>query len=126
MPDNRYFIFGDLLANTLVGLLAALLSHGLIDVGWWMPIAMIVAMLLGMATALLLDLVLLLRFFGAMEVMLPTMLSGMTAGMWVGMRTAMAPLATLDAAAYGVLCGLLVIALCWTANSQLKGKRIDG
>lgn len=121
MPRSWFFALGDLAANLLAGLVAALLCHWLIDPGWNMFIAMLIAMLLGMFSAMLLALLLLMRYFGAMEVMLPTMLTGMLAGMWVGMRAAMGPLSDMDAAAYGLLCGLVVIGFCWAANGELRG-----
>ncbi len=125
MPDRLYFILGDLGANGLTGILAGLLCHWLIGPGWSMWLAMPVGMILGMVVAALLALLLLMRYFGAMEVMLPVMLTGMLAGMWIGMRAAMAPLAGIDVVAYGVLCGVAVLALCWAANAQLRGKRTD-
>lgn len=123
MPTNRYFALGDLLSNALCGLAAALLSLWCIDSGWMMFPAMVLGMLLGMIATMVLDFALLMRAFGAMEIMIPTMLSGMLAGMWVGMRAAMAPLTTLDASAYGVLSGIAVVALCWAANSALEGRQ---
>lgn len=123
MPGSRYFIIGDLISNGLSGIAAALLCHWCIDSDWPMLIAMVIGMLLGMLAAMILDFAVLMRAFGAMEVMVPTMLAGMLAGMWVGMRAAMAPLATMDALAYGLLCGLVVIGLCWSANALLEGKQ---
>lgn len=125
MPSSRYFMFGDLLSNALCGLVAALFCLWWIDSNWSMLPAMLVGMVLGMFAAMVLDFAVLMRYFGAMEVMLPTMLTGMLAGMWVGMRAAMAPLMLIDAIIYGVMCGLVVIALCWTANNQLGGKQLN-
>lgn len=122
MPRSWYFALGDLAANSLAGLFAALICHWLIEPSWNMFIAMLIAMLVGMFTAMLLATLFLMRFFGAMEVMLPTMITGMLAGMWVGMRAAMGALTTIDASVYGILCGLLVIAMCWAVNSELRGK----
>lgn len=121
MPKDKYFLYGDIVANCLVGVVAALCCNWLIDSSWSMLPAMIIAMALGMLVAMVLSLAFLMRFFGAMEVMLPTMLSGMWAGMIVGMRAAMVPLATIDAIIYGALTGLAIIALCWALNSRLQG-----
>lgn len=123
MPESRYFILGDLVSNALCGLVAGLLCLWCIDTGWMMLPAMVLGMVLGMLAAMVLGFAILMRAFGAMEIMIPTMLSGMMAGMWVGMRAAMAPLSTMDACAYGMLSGITVIALCWAANSKIKGKQ---
>lgn len=123
MPQQTYFIVGDLACNLLCGLVAALLCNWIISPQWLMPVAMVVGMLVGMVVAMVLGTGILMRYFGAMEVMLPTLLSGMLAGMWVGMRAAMAPLPTMDAAVFGALLGITVVALCWVANNQLRGKQ---
>ena len=125
MPQRWYFLIGDLIANAAAGVLAALLCYWLIDTSWPMFIAMLVAMLLGMLVAFVLDLLVLMRYFGAMEVMLPTMLSGMWAGMIVGMRASMAPLSAADAVIFGLLTGITVIALCWAINGRMEGKQHD-
>ena len=121
MPQNSYFLFGDIAANCLVAILAALCCSWLIDSSWSMLVAMLIAMPLGMLIAMVLALGVLMRFFGAMEVMLPTMQSGMWAGMIVGMRSAMGPLPTIDAILYGALIGVVVVGLCWAFNSRLRG-----
>lgn len=121
MPQNRFFLIGDLVANLSVAVFVALCCHWLIDSSWSMFAAMIIAMAIGMIVSMLAAVVLFMRFFGAMEIMLPVMLSGMWAGMIVGMRAAMSPLTTLDSCLYGLLTGLAIIALCWAANSRLQG-----
>ena len=121
MPDNRYFLAGDLFANSTAGIIVALCCAGLIDPSWSMWVAMFVAMAIGMILAMLLAVLVFMRFFGAMEVMLPVMLSGMWAGMIVGMRAAMGELPTMDAALYGLLTGLVVIGFCWAVNGRLRG-----
>ena len=125
MPRRWYFLVGDLVANCTTGVIVALLCNWLIEPSWSMLIAMVVAMVLGMLLAMLLAVLLFMRFFGAMEVMVPTMLSGMGAGMIVGMRAAMGALNQADAALLGLLTGLAVIALCWSANSRLQGKNLN-
>ena len=120
MPNIRYFLIGDLLANISSGVVAALCCLWLISPGWPMLIAMLIAMALGMFVSMLLAVLVFIRFFGAMEVMLPTMISGMIAGMVVGMRGSMAYLGTADTILYGAFIGLAVVALCWAANSRLQ------
>lgn len=126
MPDDRFFIVGDLFSNILCAAIAALIAYGIIDSDWAMLPAMLVGMLTGMGATLILAVLILMRSFGAMEIMLPTMLAGMVSGMWVAMRAAMQPLTLLDALAYGILIGIATLALCWTANAQLKGRQPHG
>ncbi len=120
MPRNWYFTLGDLFSNALCGLLAALSCFYLFDTSWSMFIAMILAMLLGMAVAMLAALLFLMRFFGAMEIMLPTMVTGMVASMIVGMRATMAELSQMDACLYGMISGLAVTGFCWAANEHIQ------
>lgn len=123
MPDTWYFRLGDLFSNMSTGVLVALTCYWLIDSSWPMLVAMIVSMALGMFLSMLLAVLVLMRFFGAMEVMLPTMVSGMWAGMVVGMRASMSELSPIDACLYGLLTSLVVIALCWATNGQIRGKQ---
>ncbi len=124
--DNRlYFVAGDFFSNILVGLSAALANAAMISSHWPMPAAMIISMVLGMIIAILLNFVLLLRYFGAMEVMLPTMLSGMLAGMAAGMTASMTDLSLGSAALLGCFIGACVCVYCWAANNQLIGKVTD-
>ncbi|HEB28644.1 MAG TPA: hypothetical protein ENI05_12875 [Porticoccus sp.] len=126
MPHTAYFLIGDLIANCLAGIAAALFCYWLIDTSWPMLVAMILAMIVGMVIAMLLALALFMRYFGAMEVMLPVMISGMWAGMIVGMRCSMGHLTLIDASLYGLLIGLAVIALCWSFNGRLQGLSYEG
>lgn len=123
MPQDNYFIFGDIISNTLAGLTAALLVYWLIDESWPVVIAMPVAMFLGMVIAMMMALLVFARFFGAMEVMLPVMVSGMLAAMIAGMRLSMGNISVVDVCIYGILIGLLVNCLCWAVNSKLQGKQ---
>ena len=121
--DNRlYFIVGDLFANLLTGLLAAVLCWWVIATGWNMFLAMLLAMALGMLVGLVLFFPLGM-LFGAMEVMLPIMFTGMVSGMVVGMAVAMQPLSWADAAQYGLVAGLLCIVFIWLLNARLRGVR---
>ena len=122
MPELKYFIVGDLLANVVTGIVTALFCHWMIGTQWSMFVAMLVAMPVGMILGMLLALLVFVRFYGAMEVMVPTMVTGMVAGMLVGMRAAMAELMLADAILYGALCGLATIGLCWAANGYLRGE----
>lgn len=126
MPDNRFFIFGDLISNMLCGVIAALIARGVIDEGWSMLPAMAVGMILGMVAAMMLNVLILMRSFGAMEIMLPCMLGGMLSGMWMGMRASMSPIALLDVITLGLLIGITTVALCWAANARLRGKTPHG
>ena len=62
-----------------------------------------------------------MRYFGAMEVMVPSMLGGMLAGMVVGMGAAMMPYALLDAAKQGAAIGICALLFCSYANYLMKG-----
>jgi hypothetical protein len=73
MEKRPYFIMGDLMANSLIGGLAAVAAMILISSSWMMFIAMIVGMAAGMFISLLLGLLIFIPLFGAMEVMLPAM-----------------------------------------------------
>ena len=126
MPKNYFFIIGDLLANGSSGFLAAICCYWLVDASWMMPLAMILSMVVGMAVATIAALLVFMRYFGAMEIMLPSMISGMCAGMIIGMRATIAPLSFIDASLYGLLIGLMVTAICWAVNDQLRGKEYHG
>ncbi len=121
MDHRLFFVVGDLLANLLVGVIAGLLSWLIVDTGWNMVIAMFVMMAVGMIAGLVVFMVVTFKL-GAMEVMVPVMFSGMLSGMFVGMAMAMMPLSLGDAAMYGGASGLLGIAICWIANTLLRGK----
>lgn len=120
MSDRLYFLFGDVLSNVLVGTLAALVCVPVVSPEWNMFVAMVVCMPLGMLTAVVLG-TFLIRWFGAMEVMVPTMLGGMTAGMVVGMACAMTPIDAGWAVRAGALIGLVALVFCRYADYLIRG-----
>lgn len=120
MPDRFYFLLGDLFSNAVVGAAAARVVLLVVDTDWGMFIAMVVAMILGMAMAVILSLPL-MRWFGAMEVMVPTMLGGMLAGMAVGMWAAMMPVGVGAGVAVGAGVGIIALLFCSYADYLLKG-----
>ncbi len=120
MGDRFFFLAGDLAANAVVGALAGLVCCVFVDPAWNMLLAMGVCMPLGMLVATVAA-VPLMRWFGAMEVMVPTMLGGMLAGMAVGMRAAMAPYGVTDAVLFGAVVGLVALAFCSYADYLIRG-----
>lgn len=122
MENRLYFIFGDLISNIAVGASAAALIALLVTPEWSMLTAMFVSMALGMWISVLLGFAVLLRHFGAMEIMLPTMMSGMMAGMISGMLAAMRPLAITDALLLGTVIGAVSCIAFWIGNFILSGR----
>ena len=119
--DNRlYFIVGDLLSALSSGLLAALACAAIFSTSWAMLPAMLIGMIIGMAIATILGFIL-LRYFGAMELMVPVMLSGMTSGMFVSMAAAMQLFSWQKASAWGLTIGLFCLLFCWFMNARLRG-----
>lgn len=119
METRPYFVFGDLVANAVVGALSALLVVWVVGTGWNMFVAMFVGMALGMAIALPIA----LGFgplFGAMEVMAPVMVSGMMVGMVVGMWAAMEEIAAGRAAGVGVVCAWITLAATYAFNAFVR------
>lgn len=120
MNDRLYFLVGDVVSNVLVGALAALACVVVVSPGWSMLVAMLVCMPLGMLTAIVLG-AFLIRWFGAMEVMVPTMLGGMAAGMLVGMAGAMMPVDVGEALRAGAVIGLVALVFCRYADYLIRG-----
>jgi len=121
VEHRPYFVVGDIATNVLAGALIGGLMAMIFDPGWNMFVAMIVGMALGMALSLPLAL-LAGAFFGAMEIMLPVMTTGMLAGMVVPMAAAMADHTFADGLWLGVLCGIVVLAATYAANTIIKRK----
>ncbi len=122
MNDRLYFLFGDVVSNVVVGAAAGLLCCLLVSPAWNMLIAMLVCMPLGMVLAMVLS-PFLIRWFGAMEVMVPTMLGGMLAAMFVGMASAMMPIGIGEALRAGALAGLIALAFCRYADYLIRGSQ---
>ena len=122
METRPYFILGDIVANLVTGVAAALATVALIGPGWNMLVGMFVGMALGMALAMLLSLAVFAAFFGAMEVMLPAMLTGMAAGMWLGMAAPMGAVGALRAVEMGAATGVAVVVFTYLMNARLRGK----
>lgn len=122
MENRLYFLFGDLFSNIAVGASAAALIALLVTPEWPMLTAMFVSMALGMWIAVLLGFAVLLRYFGAMEIMLPTMMSGMLAGMITGMLAAKHPIPLIDALLLGTVIGTASCIAFWIGNSLLSGR----
>lgn len=122
--DSRWqFIVGDLFSNTVVALAACLAAHAVTGPSWPMPLAMLVGMVLGMLVAMVLGFAALMRWFGAMEILLPTMTAGMVAGMVIAMNRSMADTALVDHLLLAAVIGILTTVVVWVANSRLAGER---
>lgn len=120
MNDRVYFLLGDVTANVAVGAVAGFAAALVTSPDWWMLPAMVVGMVVGMAVATVAA-VPFMRWFGALEVMVPTMLGGMLAGMVVSMADAMHGLGAVAALRYGALAGLTAWALSSYADYLVRG-----
>lgn len=121
MERRPYFLLGDLVSNTAVGGLVALVVASVVGETWPMALAMVLGMLVGDFVALPAA-VGLSVLFGAMELMLPVMLSGMLSGMVVGMRAATGPMSTDVALGLGASLGLLGLLATYGLNAYIQGK----
>lgn len=122
MEKRLYFIFGDVLSDGVVSILAGLAAASLIGTGWPMLIGMLVGMVIGMLVSLLGPFVF-SPLFGAHEIMLPTMLSGMAAGMVLGMAATLQSFGAATIVGIGALIGLGVTFRAWSSNDMLNGAR---
>jgi hypothetical protein len=121
METRLYFLFGDILSNTLLGAMVGALAAFCFNDRWPMLLAMVV----GMFASTLLSAIfgaLLGILYGAFELMVPLMLTAMVAGMALPMSAAMEPLDPLQAAKIGAAIGLLVLAVTYILNAALRGK----
>lgn len=123
MENRLYFLCGDCFSNALIGAFCgwagiAWMPHAL---GFWPGMA--VSMIASMALTMLLSLTVLLRWFGAMEVMIPTMLGGMAANMTVCALGHRYGLSGAQGAGLGALIGLAVLFAIYAANAALTRER---
>lgn len=118
METRAYFLFGDLFGNLIVGALAAIVC-GYLFSGWPMIVGMIVAMFLGMIISTVLTLAVLLKWFGAMEVMLPVMTTGMFSSMVVVMWPPQSGYSVVDATEIGLSVGAAIFVTTWIINAIL-------
>jgi Na+/citrate or Na+/malate symporter len=118
MNDRMYFLLGDIVSNLCIGILAGLASLALLQGSLPMLISMLLGMIIGMFIALIVGTFLFIRYFGAMEIMLPTMLTGMLAGMTPTMFMIDLPATVFTCAAIG----LVILAITRWANSLLTDK----
>lgn len=121
MEQRIFFIAGDVLSNSVMGIAAALLAINTVDPSWYMPLAMLAGMVTGMGLSLVLMPVF-VGLFGAMEVMLPVMLTAMLAGMVFGMAGSMYELTTLEVVAGGGLTGILTLLLTYAADARIRSR----
>lgn len=122
METRAYFLFGDLLGNLVVGALAAIVC-GYLCSGWpFMVIGMVVAMFLGMIISTILTVTVLLKWFGAMEVMLPVMTTGMFSAMAIVMWPPGGSYSVAGAAELGLTVGFAVFVITWIINAIIVGK----
>ena len=125
MDHRLYFIFGDLVSNIAVGVLAALSAAALVGPGWNMFMAMVAMMPLAMALGLFLSLALGI-LFGAMEIMVPAMLTGMFSGMFSGMWLTMTDVPMMQLACLGAITGFAVTCIIWFVNGRMRGVNAAG
>lgn len=123
MDPRWQFIVGDLLSNIVVALAACLLTHAITGPAWPMVPAMVAGMAIGMTVAFVLATGMLMRWFGAMEIMLPTMVAGMVAGMATAMYQTMAATRLIDHLLLATIIGILTTVLVWVVNSRLVGEQ---
>ncbi len=123
MNDNVYFLIGDVASNILVGAAVAVLCNLMISTDWNMFLAMLVGMPFGMILALVMGLLLLFRYFGAHEVMVPTMLTGMMTGMLASMVAAMQPFTIGLAALLGAFTGIFTLGFCHYSDYLIRGSK---
>lgn len=121
MPDRLYFLLGDIISNLSVGAAAGIVSVLFVSTEWNMIIGMLVGMACGMLVALVLGPLVFMRYFGAMEVMVPTMLGGMLSGMIIGMGAAMVHYSVFAAMKQGAIIGLAVLVFCAYTNYLIRG-----
>lgn len=123
LEKRAYFIVGDILSVIVAGVVVAFLCLALIPSDWNMFFAMFVGMALGMAVSLLTCASVFVRYFGAMEVMVPTMLTGMLVGMVISMALTMTEVSYSCAVTWGIVIGLFTLVGTYILNVYLSGTR---
>jgi hypothetical protein len=121
METRLYFLFGDILSNTLLGAIVGALAAFCFSDRWPMLVAMVVGMFASMLLAAIFG-ALFGILYGAFELMVPLMLTAMVAGMALPMWATMEPLDPLQAAKLGAASGLVVLAGTYLLNAALRGK----
>lgn len=121
MEKRFFFVAGDVLSNSVMGIVASLLAINTVDPSWHMPVAMLAGMVAGMCLSLVLMPVF-VGLFGAMEVMLPVMLTAMLAGMMFGMAGSMYVLTTLQVITGGALIGILALLFTYAADARIRSR----
>ena len=119
--QRPYFVFGDVVSNAAAGALASVTMAAVVDVGWVMPVAMGVGMVMGGLVGTLLSFGA-AALFGTMEVMIPMMMTGKTTGMLVAVTASTHVIPTGTAAVNGPVVGVVVLAVTYVANAVITSK----
>jgi len=123
MQSERWFFWGDSLANGVVGVAEAAAGYALATSAlpvWLVPP---LALLGGGLGAMMINMVFFSRWLGAMETMLPTLLSGMLAG-FIG--ALIAPLGILCAGTSGAGVGLAVFGVLALLQARIVAQARRG
>lgn len=118
-----YFIFGDLVANSFIGSITAIVTASLVGTSWHILFAMAAGFTVGMILSLILGGFIFVPLFGAMEVTVPTMISGITSGMVVGIWASAVSLEPFVVIIVGALIGIISIILTYSFNIALIGRK---
>tara|TARA_B110000444_G_scaffold261157_1_gene311505 strand:+ start:4122 stop:4499 length:378 start_codon:yes stop_codon:yes gene_type:complete len=122
METRAYFLFGDLFGNLIVGVSSSIICGYLCSDWPFMIIGMIVAMFLGMIISTILTITILLKWFGAMEVMLPAMSTGMFSAMAIVMWPPGGTYTIISAIELGLFVGAIIFIITWIINAVIVGK----
>ena len=125
MEHRIYFIIGDILSVTTTGVAVSLTCLALTPSDWNMFIAMLAGMAIGMITALVISGALFVRYFGAMEVMVPSMLTGILTGMVVSMAATMTSPGYSTVAYFGIAIGLLTLLATYFLNKNFTKTTLE-
>ena len=125
MEHRIYFIIGDILSVATTGAAVSLACLALTPSDWNMFIAMLAGMAIGMITALVISGALFVRYFGAMEVMVPSMLTGMFTGMFISMAATMSSPTYSASACFGVVTGLITLFSTYYFNKNITKTQLN-